>query len=303
MSARRQSDRHGAIRLVLSSALLVATLAACAGLERVSRTHSSEQTSSPVIRESDGSYDYIEMYRLYNMAEAAWDGEESFRDTDWKLEFFEHKETLTRGVAIESDDILYISFRATSAEIGKADRIYNLRIHQRPPAWIDGPSPVQVHRGFMSRYEAVRDDVLNRILASDAHEIVFTGASAGGALSLLAFMDALVLLDDAKPLHHVSFGMPRIFDAGGARWMRTMVEDRSAPTSIVRIVNGNDPIPALPPPLFGYRHVTPAHHIGPPARWYLVSGADHHPGYRNTLRRLADISGAAIEELPYSRGP
>ena len=285
----------------LTAALIALSLLACAGLNRGEETPVDIHTSSPV-RSSNGMYDYIEMYRLYNMAEAAWDGNDSFRDTEWDLDYFEHEESLTLGLAIELDDTLYIVFRATSSEPGKADRIHNLQVRRQPPSWVDGPSPVEVHRGFMSRYAAVRDEVLHRITESDASQIVFTGASAGGALSLLAFTDALVVLDDAIPLHHVSFGMPRIFDAAGTRWIRQMADDRAAATSIVRVVNGNDAIPAVPPPIFGYRHVVPAHHIGPQARWYLVSGRDHHPGYRDTLRALARDSGAVIENLPYSRG-
>ena len=279
---------------------MTVSLIACAGIENGGRPPEYQHTLSPV-GNTDGSYDYIEMYRLYNMAEAAWDGDESFRDTDWKLDFFEHEQTLTRGLAIEADDILYLVFRATSNDVGKADRIYNLQINRRAPSWVEGPSPVQVHRGFMTRYEAVRDEVLRRILESDAREIVFTGASAGGALSLLAFMDALVVLDASVPLHHVSFGMPRIFDTSGARWVLRMAEERTATTSIVRVVNGNDAIPTVPPPIFGYRHVVPAHQIGPQFRWYLVSGRDHHPGYSNTLKALAAKQGATVEELPYSR--
>ncbi|MFP4643102.1 MAG: lipase family protein [Spirochaetales bacterium] len=300
MPGLNRKNLYGLLLRAITGGVCLVSLIACAGIESGQRTPEYRHSQSPVGR-PDGSYDYIEMYRLYNMAEAAWDGEPSFRDTDWELDFFEHEETLTRGLAIDIDETLYIVFRATSSEPGKADRIYNLQINRRAPSWIESASPVQVHRGFMSRYEAVREEVLRRIVQSDAREIVFTGASAGGALSLLAFMDALVVLDASVPLHHVSFGMPRIFDASGARWLLRTAEERTATTSIVRVVNGNDAVPTVPPPVFGYRHVVPAHHIGPPFRWYLVSGRDHHPGYHNTLRALAAEQGATIEDLPYAR--
>ena len=300
MTARREIDAHAQLLRIVAAGLLIISQAACAGLGNGARAQPGDPTVS-VVHNPDGSYDYAAMYRLYNMAEAVWRGNETFRDTDWELDYFDHEETRTHGLAIREDDTLYIAFRATSSTLAAADQLLNLQVHQRAPAWLDGPSPVQVHRGFMSRYEAVREEVLSRILTTSAENIVFTGASAGGALSLLAFMDALVLLDESTPISHVSFGKPRIFDAAGARWLRETAAERVVPATIVRVVNGNDRVPSIPPMIFGYRHVVPAHHIGPQRRWYLISGEDHHPGYIESLQALAREEGTVIEELPYSR--
>lgn len=246
-------------------------------------------------------YSYLELYRLYNISEAVWRGDEEFRQTEWNLEFFDDEETRTIGMSFVEDGVLYITFRATSSDFFAADSQYNLMIGRRTPSWHPEFSPVSVHRGFLTRYERVRDRVYAAIVRSEAQRIVFTGSSAGGALTLLAFVDVAHSYPEID-IEHISFGAPRIFDSAAVRWINRLLEERPGSARTLRVVNGNDRIPSVPPALTGYRHIGDHLHIGPPRRRLVISAKDHQPGYRTTLRTLLKEEGVDLERLPWSRG-
>lgn len=249
-------------------------------------------------------YSYLELYRLYTLAHAAWRVQDQFRETDWDLVYFVDEDTNTIGFTSEDieDGMLHVVFRGTSSDAGAVDRQYNLRVHQRRPSWHPEYSPVKVHRGLLSRYERLRDTVYQLVTDSRAEKIVFTGHSAGGVLSLLAFMDIGHTFPDIS-IELVTFGAPRALNPAGARWVQRFVQERPGPTRKSRFVHGNDLVPALPPTILGYRHVTEAIHFGPRPRWYILSATDHYPGYRDTLRRLVAEQDVNFEELPFSDGP
>lgn len=255
---------------------------------------------------SSGShhYSYLELYRLYTLAHAAWRVQDQFRDTDWDLDYFVDEDTNTIGFTSENieDGALHVVFRGTSSDAGAVDRQYNFRIHQRRPSWHPEFSPVKVHRGFLSRYERLRDTIHHRVLQAHADRIVFTGHSAGGVLAFLAFIDIGFTFPDI-PIELVTFGAPRAFNPAGARWVRRLIEDRPGPTRAHRFVHGNDLVADLPPAIIGYRHVTEAIYFGPRPRWYILSAGDHYPGYRDTLRRLVAEEGVNFEDLSFSDGP
>lgn len=262
--------------------------------------------STPRTMESTAAreYSYLELYRLYTLAHAAWRVQDRFRETDWELAYFVDEDTNTIGFTTEDidDGVLHIVFRGTSSDAGAVDRQYNFRIHQRRPSWHPEYSPVRVHRGFLSRYERLRDTVYRRVAESSADKIVFTGHSAGGVLSLLAFIDIGLSFPDIA-IELVTFGAPRALNPAGARWVRRIIHERPGPTRKSRFVHGNDLVPHLPPAILGYRHVTEAIHFGPRPRWYILSATDHYPGYRDTLRRLVAEQGVDFEALPFSDGP
>ena len=179
------------------------------------------------------------------------------------------------------------------------DRAYNLKIRRRRPARHPEYSAVAAHRGFLTRYEAVRESVQRRVTNTDAERIVFTGMSAGGALALPAFAD--IAWDDSnRTLELVSFGAPRVFNRAGAEWIEWIVAHRPADTKVLRVINGNDPVPGVPPRILGFRHLGETLHIGAPRRFFLISQRDHHPGYRDTLRRMLKASGIDPDDFPYT---
>jgi len=94
----------------------------------------------------------------------------------------------------------------------------------------------RVHRGFQAALELVWSEVADRI---SGREVFFAGHSLGAALATLA--------GSRHPRTRAvyTYGSPRVGDAAFG-------DSLSAP--IYRIVNNNDVVTRLPPPL-GYRHV------------------------------------------------
>jgi triacylglycerol lipase len=101
-----------------------------------------------------------------------------------------------------------------------------------------GGSP-QVHAGFFSVYQSVRQIMMSSVQASQATSVVFVGHSLGAALAVLG----AVSLKLASPLTDVSvvtYACPRV---GNLAWA-DLVDDSVLQ---VRFENASDEVPTLPP--------------------------------------------------------
>ena len=114
---------------------------------------------------------------------------------------------------------------------------------------LEGTPGAKIHRGFLREIDKLWEPLILKDLGQIAGIPVWvTGHSLGAAMATLAAM--------RHPFEGVvTFGSPRVgrgldgaFQASGHR----------------RFVNGSDPVPRLPPKLFGYRHHAPATRIGDP---------------------------------------
>ena len=136
----------------------------------------------------------------------------------------------------------------------------------------------RVHRGFYRGYLSIRDELLERVSASD-EQVIIVGHSLGGAVGVLAAVDLNFNL--GRQIHLVTLGSPRVGNAAFVEACQRRI------ASHTRLVHGWDPVPRHPWPVWGYRHHTSARHIG---RWPipLIPNIKHHliASYDAMLERL-----------------
>lgn len=232
----------------------------------------------------------VDLYTYFQMCLAAWRVRDQFRDTGWDLHYFEHEETNTLGFTLEKRQTLHVVFRATHDADGAPDLRINFTAYPRSPAYHSEDSNVRAHAGFLTRYEAVREEIARRVEASELDRILLIGHSAGGAVAKIAFED----LRTQYPEHDIrviAYGTPRVLNRAGAR---DLAGDRER---ILRVVNGDDLIPRSPPAFLGYRHVGILLRIGTRRPYPFASWHDHHPGYREVLEEMLRDYGIAPAEL------
>ncbi|TVQ22059.1 MAG: lipase family protein [Spirochaetaceae bacterium] len=263
----------------------------CAGLLFVSCV------SVPVTPRSSmqtGIWDLNEelLYRYWAMAEAAWREQQQFRNAPWELDYFSSEETATLAVAIHYDDAYHIAFRATHDRAGSPDQYLNLYAVPRRPKYLEPDTSFRAHSGYLLRYESIRTELLSRVFAHRDQTVILVGASAGGALATLAFEEVRRTAPDVD-LRLITYSSPRVL----TRATREMLLDEE--NRVVRVVYSNDIVPALPPALFGYRHLGSHIQIGKPRGPVSLSVRDHHPRTREALRDLLIESGVDRGSLGY----
>lgn len=123
----------------------------------------------------------------------------------------------------------------------------------------NAPAGVEVHDGFLDTFERTADDVLSfvgqALEQTGFTDVLVTGHSLGGAIGML---DSLMIRDafpDVK-ITATFFGVPR---AGNEEFANLI--DSAFGGSFTTVSNQNDPVPSLPPQLFGYVHANGEIHI------------------------------------------
>ncbi|KAG9257759.1 Alpha/Beta hydrolase protein [Emericellopsis atlantica] len=110
----------------------------------------------------------------------------------------------------------------------------------------------KVHDGFNRAWNEMRSGVTAAIRdAMNAHpgyRVVATGHSLGAAVATLA---AAQLRNDGIPVDLYTYGSPR----AGNDVLSDYISNQAGPE--FRITHLDDPVPRLPPIIFGYRHTSP----------------------------------------------
>lgn len=232
------------------------------------------------------------IYRYYMMCRASWRQRDVWMESGWDLHYFHGKETDTLGLFILEDEILYIIFRSSRALLrDPEDSFFNRQISLDPVPFLPDTG-IEAHRGYIEKYMSVRGYILQELAESNPKEVVLVGYSAGGSIASLAFMDLKHLYPDT-PVNGITFGMVRVFNKEGALWYRSFRDN------FIRVVNGRDFIPNLPPALFGYRHIGRLVRIGNRPLLSIFSVKDHHPGYITSLEELLQQEGIEPSKLSY----
>lgn len=144
----------------------------------------------------------------------------------------------------------------------------------------------QVHRGFYNAYEGIKDKVRDKIYecidANPDTALMVTGHSMGGAVGVFAALD-IQFNRPQVPITAYTFGAPRV---GNGPFVADYNE--RVPQT-VRVTNGFDIVPTVPPWAGGYRHIERQLQIG---RWRWQRGVprvrDHFlPQYESVLNSLA----------------
>lgn len=125
----------------------------------------------------------------------------------------------------------------------------------------------RVHDGFDRAWNEMRSGVTATIRAAmrahPGYRVVATGHSLGGAVATLG---AAQLRKDGIPVDIYSYGSPRV----GNGVLSDFISNQAG--AEFRITHLDDPVPRLPPIIFGYRHTSPEY-------WLSVgeSTADDYP--------------------------
>jgi len=117
---------------------------------------------------------------------------------------------------------------------------------------VTGCSNCQVHSGFYNAFKESQPKFLPALVAArkayPSFNFIVTGHSLGGAVASIA---GASLRTTGYPCDIYTYGSPRIGDDA----LATFISGQAGVTA--RITHVDDPVPRLPPLLFGFRHTTP----------------------------------------------
>mgnify|MGYP001571916955 CR=1 FL=1 len=157
---------------------------------------------------------------------------------------------LSGGLAliVEKDDILFITYRSTSAKTKKEytkNVITDLDGAMVDADWISSEG-VFVHRGFDSEYDRFRDIIVQTVNENKPSKIIISGHSLGSALATLSALD--LSMNHGYDVSLVSMGGPRVGNKEYRELMDNYVKDN------YRIYIPQDPIVNIPGSLKEYEH-------------------------------------------------
>ncbi|MCA1755655.1 MAG: lipase family protein, partial [Spirochaeta sp.] len=218
----------------------------------------------------------------YDMCLAAWRVRENYRDYPWAMQYFEHVESNTLGFTMVHEGRMYIVFRGSQPEISEIDRRINFQISRVRMEHLREYGKLRAHYGFLSKYAAVRTELLSRVAATrQSLPVTVVGHSQGGAMASLTFFELALLYPD-RDVRAVTFGMPRIYNHAAAELQRELNNRHT------RVVNGRDLVARLPLRSWGFHHVGTKLHIGHRGFPWTPAFSDHYPGYRETLENILE---------------
>ncbi|KAK7045011.1 lipase-3 domain-containing protein [Favolaschia claudopus] len=117
---------------------------------------------------------------------------------------------------------------------------------------------IKVHDGLQSTFQRTADGLLSGVQAglqsTGVKKVVVTGHSQGAALATMTGAMLKGALDPSIDVVITTFGLPR---GGNAAWADFL--DQNIPNTFV--TNQNDPVPTVPPLLFGFAHGAGEMHI------------------------------------------
>ncbi|KAF2193698.1 alpha/beta-hydrolase [Zopfia rhizophila CBS 207.26] len=159
---------------------------------------------------------------------------------------------VTGFVATDStNQLIVISFRGSQS---LRNWITNLNF---PVDETDICADCEASRGFWRSWKEAQGGVLTAVKTARAEnpnfKLVSTGHSLGGALASLA---AGVLRSQGVTVDLYTYGAPKIGQTNLVKYLSQT--DRG---SNFRVTHLDDPVPRLPPSLFGYRHISPEYYI------------------------------------------
>jgi predicted lipase len=134
-------------------------------------------------------------------------------------------------VVLHNDSQVWIVFRGTN---DKKDHISNLHFAKTK-------NKFEIHIGFKSRLDKILPEVLSELAIHSDKKVYFAGHSLGGAMAQIV----ATMVEDTKSTCF-TFGCPRVGTI--------LFSSRASHVTHYRFVNCTDPIPILPPQIFGFLH-------------------------------------------------
>jgi hypothetical protein len=136
--------------------------------------------------------------------------------------------------------------------------------------WTDCPfvSDCKVHKGFGAAWDeisaAAQSAVTTALNANPGYRVIATGHSLGGAVATLG---AVYMRQAGRQVDVYSYGSPRVGNDKFANFVSNQAGGE------FRVTHTEDPVPKLPPIIFGYRHTTPEYWLSTDAS----AAADDYP--------------------------
>ncbi|KAF8209142.1 alpha/beta-hydrolase [Mycena galopus ATCC 62051] len=148
---------------------------------------------------------------------------------------------------------------------------------------------IQVHSGFQSTFERTADGLLAgvqlQLSATGVKKVVVTGHSLGAALATMTGAMIKGAVDPSVDVVVTTFGLPR---GGNEAWANFLDSN----VGVTYMTNQNDPVPTVPPLLFGYTHSSGEVHIADSSLTNIVSCPGHDNEHCSTGNSLLDASVA-----------
>lgn len=153
----------------------------------------------------------------------------------------------------------------------------------------------RVHGGFLKRWQAVRDEVMNKIEELNPSCITITGHSYGGAMALFCAEDCWFRFIKSREgqdnslkgkIHCFTFGAPRILGFMNYKKIKERWE------GTIELWNGSDLVTCVPPLWLLYRHPVRRTHIGDKYHWYMLfrpdifHGIGGDKGYKSIIKKV-----------------
>jgi triacylglycerol lipase len=148
-------------------------------------------------------------------------------------------DTATQGFVCQADGATIVVFAGTDAGVVKTVLTDSETF----------PDAASMHPGFVRALDAVWDQLRHAVPTQNAGRLLVAGHSLGAALAVLAAFRLHEVAPNAVDQVY-TFGMPRV---GGQAFGDKYEPALGART--FRLVNGDDPVPTVPPPLLQFRHV------------------------------------------------
>ena len=160
----------------------------------------------------------------------------------------------------------------------------------------DLASGAELHDGFANAWEEMADGVMNAVNEAKAshpdYRIVATGHSLGGAVATIG---GSYLRKEGHSVDIFSYGAPRV--GNGA--VSDFITNQEGPEW--RVTHTNDPVPRLPPIIFGYRHTSPEYWLSTTSTGpeYPVADIKVCPGNANILCNGGSFGLSILAHLNY----
>jgi hypothetical protein len=137
------------------------------------------------------------------------------------------------------------------------------------------PKAVYIHPGFRDVHDRTAETILHEvqrlIAAKKCTKVHTVGHSLGGALATLDALSLRLQLDPKIAVTATTFGAPRVGNEAFAQFFDSQIPG----LKLRRVINGKDPVPALPRRTLGYVHTQGEIHILSPGKAVSCAGQDN----------------------------
>ena len=153
-----------------------------------------------------------------------------------------------------------------------------------------------VHEGFYQAYKNLQTSTMMNDLKSlkgkyPKAKVVISGHSLGGAMANFAYIDACDALGQVDLF--ITFGGPRVGDSTFAAYLTSKP---CGVTEKIRVVHNRDPVPHVPPALFGFQHANEEVWYDEGSKTYVTCP---QPEQSNCSSQILEILLNPIDHIDY----